>query len=153
MPTVAETFKREMLARLQAAPLSDYGNDPPHSDRIRRSHLTVVDRNQTPAIYLRAGDATRRGEETACPWKWEMYWRVSVYVRDDASDLASDPIVLEVVARLNPMVGVPYSNGVDLRLTKIEVVTEIADADAQCVDVVGVARYNTNEWALDEAMR
>jgi hypothetical protein len=153
MSSIAEALKLEMLARLQAAP-EMYDADPPVLvTEIRRSHLTAVDRDRAPAIYLRAGDMERLDLERTCPWKWSMAWRVSVYVRSDEADAAADPLVVEVVRRLNPTLGTPYTNGVDLRLHRIEVETEVADTDAQRVDVVGIARFQTVDWALDEAMR
>lgn len=146
MPSVAEVFKGELLARMQAAPLSAYGPEPPLSDRVRRSHLTAVDRDLAPAIYVRFGVAKRAADKASCDWRWDLEWTVSVYVRSD-NDADSDPIVIEAVNRINATV-VPYSNNVVPELTSIESDTEIADADAQRVDIKGVAIFFTPAWSL-----
>ena len=148
MSSLAETFKVEVLARLQAAPLTDYGPNAPLIDNIRRSHLTIVDRERAPAIHARFGDAKRTDDDRACPWKWQIDFKVSVYVASD-NDADADPIVVEVIKRLDPMIGTPYANGVDLRLSRVESDVEIADQDAQRVDVVGSAKFITDPWQID----
>lgn len=149
MTTIAETFKAEVYARLLGTTLDDYGPNAPQASNVRRYHLTNVDREDCPAIHMRAGDATKDSEDKGCRWCWSLEVRVSVYVRSDAGDGIADPIVNEVVRRLNPNVTPRYSNGVDLRLTKIETDTEVADTDAQRVDVVLTAKYDTGPWTLD----
>lgn len=147
MPSIAEVFKGELLARMQAAPLSSYGPEPPLSDRIRRSHLTRVDRDSAPAIYVRFGKAKRTGDRSSCSWRWELEWTISVYVRSD-NDADSDPIVIEAVNRINPYT-TPYQNNVVLDdEPSIESDTEIADADAQRVDISGTAIFHTPAWSL-----
>jgi hypothetical protein len=145
MPSIAEVFKEELLARLQATPLSTYGPEPPLSDRIRRSHLTHVNRDDSPAIYVRFGKATK-ADDRSCSWRWELEWTVSVYVRSD-NDADSDPIVIEAVARINPY-ATPYQNNAVLDIDSIESEIEVADGDAQRVDISGTAKLHTQAWSL-----
>lgn len=147
MATIAELVKVEMLARLRALPLTDYGADAPAFAMIRRSHLTVVDRTKAPAVYLRFGKATK-SEDKACNWTWELEFTVSVYVRSD-DDADADPIVLAVVSRLNPSPPTPYTNLTFLRINEIDAETEVEDADAQRVDVKGIVKYTTRAWDLE----
>lgn len=144
MASVAETFKAEVLIRLRAAPL--YVPNV-NVDRIRRSHLTAVPRTEAPTLYARFGRAKPTADK-ACKWQWEMEWTVSVYVRSD-DDAEADPLVVQVVNRLNPLVGTPYSNNVTLNFSSVDAETEIADDDAQRVDVRGVAKFVTNQWSLE----
>lgn len=146
MPSVAETFKQELLARLVAGPLTDYGPDAPLAKNIRRSHLTVVPREEAPSIYLRFGRA-RPVADKSCQWRWELDWTVSVYLRSD-NDEDADPLVIAAVNRVNPSNGTPYTNAVRVELTEVDAETEIADEDAQRVDIKGVAKFGTAEWAL-----
>ena len=147
MTTVAEMCKVEMLQRLQALPLDDYfGTQGIDAGMIRRSHLTAVDRAKAPAIYLRFGDATK-SEDKSCNWVWVHEFRVSVYVRSD-DDSDADPAVQAVVARLNPN-ATPYEHAKFVRIDKVEAETEVADADAQRVDVIGTMTYVTRAWNLE----
>lgn len=150
MPSIAEVFKREVLARLQADLLSAYGasvDAPLLLENIRRCHLTRVNRDRAPAIHVRFGKATV-SEDRACDWRWSLDWTASVYLRSD-DDAEADPIVIEVVNRLNPQTSTGYANNVVVKLTAIEADTEIADADAQRVDVKGTAEYETAAWSIE----
>lgn len=152
MPSIAEVFKLEMLARLQADPLSAYSasvDAPLLVENIRRSHLTAVNRDRAPAIYVRFGKA-KVTEDKNCNWLWQHEWTVSVYVRSD-DDAEGDPIVIEAVTRLNPLTSTGYANQVVVKLTQIDAETEIADSDAQRVDIIGVAGYTTAPWTLDQS--
>ncbi len=146
MPSIGETFKQELLERMRAAPLSAYGPEPPLSDRIRRSHLTVVTRDTAPAVYVRFGEAKRGTNKASCNWRWDLEWQISIYVRSD-NDADADPIVIECVRRINPD-AVAYANGVFVEIVTIESDAEIADTDAQRVDIRGIAVYHTAAWSL-----
>lgn len=147
MTTVVESFEEVMLARLRAAPLTDYGASPPKADRIRRSHLTVVDRDSAPAVYVRFGRA-RRVSDRSCRWRWEMQWRVGIYVRSDDASEADQPVVA-VLGRLNPEAA-PFAGDFDVTLEGVdfEAEREIADADAAMVEIVGMVRFETAPWSL-----
>lgn len=143
MISIAEVFKAELLGRLEAAPLSAYG--PVQPSRIRRSHLTVVPRDEAPAIYVRFAEAKVESDKN-CNWSWALEWTVSIYLRSD-SDEEADPLVIEVLNRVNP--ATLYSNKVTVQIKSIESDPEIADSDAQRVDVKGVAKYVTPAWSLE----
>ncbi len=147
MTSIAETFKAEVLARLQA---SAYPLGGPLFDQIKRSHLTNVKRDDAPAIHLRFPRA-RPVSDTSCAWQWTQDVTVSVYTRGDAGDLLADPIVVESVKRLNPLIGAGYANSVVVELQSIEADTEVADEDATRVDIKLTAGFITGAWTLDAA--
>ena len=115
--------------------------------QVRRSHLTNVVRDKAPAIHVRFGSAKVTGDRS-CGRAWKMDWTVSIYVRDD-NDATADPLVVEAIKRLDP--DVPYTNGADVELQSIDADTEIADGDAQRVDIRGTVKFVTGQWAIDEA--
>src|SRR6185369_808096 len=127
MASVAETFKAEVLARLVALPL--FG---PELDNIRRSHLTNVTRENAPAVHVRF-PRQKPTEDKSCNWRWQMDFTVSVFSRDDSGDKMADPMVSEVVRRLNNQAS-KYTNKVTLEVDTIQTETETADSDATRVD-------------------
>lgn len=147
MTSIAEEFKAEVLARLQALPLPVFF---PELDSIRRSHLTNVPREKSPAIHLRFPRA-RPVKDKSCNWQWTLDVTVSVYSRDDSGDVMADPLVGEVVTRLNPETSTGYGNGVVVELESIENETEIADEDATRVDIKFTGKFATRAWQLDAA--
>lgn len=147
MASIAETFWEEILARIAAAPT--FGVE---AASIRRRHRTAVTRQDAPAIHVIEGKAVRKGGDRSCNWEWEMDGAVAVFVRDDLGLEAADPFVAEVVARINPEIGTPYSNGVRLEIVAIEPETEIADEDATRIDIVLAIKFGTKRWAIEETV-
>lgn len=145
MAGIAETFWAELWARLVADP--EFGVPV---ERIRREHRTAVTRADSPAVQVIEGVA-RPTEAKRCDWQWEMGGSIAIFVRDDVGLRAADPLVAEIVRRINPEIGTPYSNGVRLELAAIEPETEIADEDATRVDLVLQVKFGTKRWTTDEA--
>jgi hypothetical protein len=71
------------------------------------------------------------------------------YVRDDQGLAAADDFLSEIVARINPEIGTPYSNKVRLQVERIVPDTEIADEDATAVKIDLSIKFGTARWTLD----
>lgn len=140
---IAETFWGEIMDRLTAAPA--FGIPV---ERIKRAHRTAVTRANSPAVHVIEG-AARLREQKRCDWQWEMTGTIAVFVRDDEGVSAADPFILEIVRRINPETGTPYSNQVRLELVAIEPDTEIADEDATRVNIEFAIKFGLARWTLD----
>jgi hypothetical protein len=145
MTSIAEQFRAEVLARMQAAP--NFGVDV---GSIRRSHLTVLPREKCPAIYCRF-KRQKPTDGKACDWRWSMEFSVSVFSRDDSGATAADAIIVEALKRLESTTLAPYANAVMVELIDIDVEDEIADEDAFRADINCVAKFVTAQWQIDVA--
>lgn len=141
--SVAETLAGEVLTRLLEDPLSGVA-----VANIRRAHRTPVTRDMAPAVHVIDGDAKPTADKS-CAWAWQFDLTVSVMVRDDAGYTGADPLVCEVVARINPELDPPYSHKARLELLTVRKDTEIADGDAVRVDIELRFKFGTAPWSLE----
>jgi hypothetical protein len=141
MASKGELLMLDVLERLKSAPVID------DLSNIRRSHRTVVPREQTPAVHLVDGDHAPTDQN--CQAKNELKFRVRIFTRNDDDDgyQDADDIAVAVLAALDPNV-VSYGEQVDLLRGRIVKEQEIADADSLYVDMEFTFRFQTGEWAL-----
>lgn len=125
-------------ARLKAQP-------SPWSREYKRSHLTDVPKDRTPACHLVDGEdkPTNRCQRDAS-------FKVSLFVRSDAPAAIVDDLKVEVMRRLNPETAA-YPPGVSIKPGRIATDTEIADLDATRVDMDFSLCYDAAEWSLGGA--
>lgn len=132
---------QDVVARLRAAPavITNTAN-------IRRDHRTVISRDEAPTVHVIEGDATATATTRDCFRNWELEFTIAVFVRADAGYAAAEPIMIRIMAALDPSVAYPGS--ADLIPNSIRKEQEIADADALRVDMRFVFKYRTALWAL-----
>lgn len=141
---VAEIFWKEIYDRVAALPT--FGAD---IAMVRRTHRTDVPLEKSPAVYLFEEETKRvGGDRNMCNWDWEARGRFEIINRDDVGTAAAEPMVLEVLTRINPDV-LPYANSVRLEIEKITSEAAVADVDAAKVSVEFVAKYKTARWSLN----
>lgn len=141
MSSIAHQLLEQVVSRLRADPF--WG---PLPENVRRSHKTIVPREQAPAVHVidgpervtRAGGCARR----------EQDFTVRLIVRDDDGFAAADPLKLEVMRRLNPSI-TGWPPGVTLTPEDITPDAEIADADVLAVEMAFTFRYTTGLWEVD----
>lgn len=140
MATGYEQIMVEVLARMKAAPLmvQKAGN-------IRRSHRTAVPREDGDSVHVIDGnDDQKKG--SACQREGEF--TISIVKRTDLGPEAVDPLKREVMRRLNPILN-PWPDGVVLEPRGVRPDTEIADADANHVEMEFYVCYPVvDEWSL-----
>jgi hypothetical protein len=143
---IALALLKEARARLAAAPVID------DVDRIRLNHRTALPRENAPAVYLRPADDVLGKEHGGCNVEHVVAFVISVFVRDDADEPydAAFPILMAIVAALNPNGSPAWPYNATLRLRRIEFVDDIADADALRTDMHFEFGYISGLWTLDQ---
>lgn len=138
--TAPEELIRLVLARLEAtAPAPLIPARPNGNKNVRRTHRVPVSRDDSPEVQLVDGNDRPRSETSQsreCRPR-EVEFVVSIIVRADDGYLAADPIVEEVITRLD-MKTTPYSygsNGSSGRITLGDVLKEPAEGDVDSLRV------------------
>jgi hypothetical protein len=148
--TVRETLLRAVLARLTATTPAAMA-----VNRIRRVHRVAIARDDAPQVHLIDGPDERRAEthnRAACLPR-ECRFTVSIFVRanDDETFALADPLIEDVLARLDPMTGGGYAYGnatANLKFLDVTPEPEPADGDALRVDLKFVMSYDTSGFGL-----
>lgn len=136
-----ETILSGVLDRLQASPPIVVGGN----DSIRRAHRTEVPRGRAPAVYLIDGPDMPRERGSQCPGR-EGEFVISLFGRSDTGISVLDDVKRDVMTRLEN--GWPV--GVTVRPGAINHMPEVADLDAQRVDMQFKFTYETSGiWSLD----
>lgn len=144
MSSIAEQLMEQVFARLLAAPVIEA------TERIRRHHLTITIREQSPTVNLEMGDDRKVGM-SSCAEKHVLDFAVCILVRSDETHAAADPVLLAVLAALNPNQGPGYSHSALLTLRMVRrPQPEIADLDALETRVELEFAYTCAPWALDQ---
>lgn len=134
------TTKRESIIAAMVNQLSGTTNV---SDRIYRSRVVPLQRNESPALVIEP-IADTPDENIATPYiDWSLTVRVSVIVRADIPDQVADPIVESVHKKLMDDLSLS-NNAIDIRPgnTNFELVD--ADKPAGVIGMDYIVRYRTS---------
>lgn len=142
--SVGELAMREALSRMQAVP-----NGWLAADSIRRTHLTIVRREDTPRLHLIEGDATPTENRKGCRFDWEHPLTLALFIRDDAAIPTSDPFKIEILRRMDPYANA-WANGVTLKIGRVRPAVAIADADSLQLSIDFTLCYSTKLYTIDE---
>jgi hypothetical protein len=147
--SVAEALAAAVLVRMQTPTPIVAG-----VDRVRRSHLTTVPRDKTPAVHVVEGDEVRKGRRNDCEDEWELPITLRIFGRSDEGFTATDDLKVAAVRRLDPASPdySAYGSGVSIELPRIVKQQEIADADSIAVDIECIFRFSTIAWKPDESI-
>ena len=144
MSSIAEDLIAEVLARLVAVPVIA------ETDRIRRDHLTPVTRDLAPSVNVVTGDDIPDAGKNACTVARTLYFAVEVDVRADATYAAADPIMVAIMAALDPDAE-SYPHSALLKPGRIRRPRPtIADLDALRVVMEFEFSYRSQLWTLDQ---
>jgi hypothetical protein len=136
-----------------AADRDDTGRDGRQPDSPRAP--VAIARDDAPQVHLIDGPDERRAEthnRAACLPR-ECRFTVSIFVRanDDETFALADPLIEDVLARLDPMTGGGYAYGnatANLKFLDVTPEPEPADGDALRVDLKFVMSYDTSGFGL-----
>lgn len=139
--TTANDLMQEVVTRIAAAvaPLS--------ITNVRRDHFVAPIREETPAVYVIAGDNLPVGNARGCALTRQQLFTVEVYVRDDAGYESVEAMLQAVLTALNP--DTAYVGSGNLEEPKIRRNRqEVADADSLRTDMLFAFTYQTSPWSL-----
>lgn len=139
MPTtIAERLRADVLSRMKTPTLLDV-----KSTSVRRSHLTEVDRQAAPAIYVIEGadEPVQDGKSSRCPRR-RLSLTVRLILRDDAGTSKADPYLIEILRRLDDETRT-YGEGVTAELGRIAPDQDVADKDVVDIGIDLTLTYST----------
>lgn len=147
--SIAELALVETLTRLTVPDFPDID-----SANIKRTHLQNPPLEQTPAIHVIEGGLLPEGgnyaRDNGCRTPWEQAVTLRLVLRSDIDTAGRDAIRLECLRRMSPMPAQQWTNGVVPKLGRMIPSSEVADNDAQILDIDLVLCFNAAPWALDE---